>query len=424
MTGERDRQRVLALLWLVGGVLTVLTLVLPYDVALDTTPRASVALLAFVTGGALVVAPTLPEWVLHGVLAAGTALIAFCTSLAVPDVEAVIFLLPVVYAFSAFTRRRALPHLLLMAGAYAVAIALAGPQRTVAPAISFTLVVGVAATLGVGVARLVEARERERLASRRDRRIAETLQRSLLPVGLPDTAGVAVAARYLPAAQEADVGGDLYDVIDLPDGRVGVAIGDVAGKGLPAAAAVGHVRAALRAYALDDPEPATVLRRLDHLLASQPAAPMATAFFGVLDPADGDLHYASAGHPPALVVPDHGRPHYLPPAPGVPLGVVPEAAFGGRSARLQPGDLLLLYTDGVIERRTSGVTDGLERLERVAVASRGGSPDALLDAVLATVPRAQRDDVAVLALGLSPAANRAPAPAPAPVPSSVRPALG
>ncbi len=402
------RERVLALLWAVGGVLTVLTLVLPHGPYASEGVRWLVAAGSFVACGALLLAPPLPDAALHVLVAFGTFVIALCTSLGVPDVEGVMFVLPVLFAFGAFPRRGAVPHLVLAAVAYAIVLTVRQSRDLVAPEVAWTLVMGVAGVAGVAVAALAEARERERSAGARDRRIAEVLQRALLPERLPQTDAVGLTARYLPATDEASVGGDLYDAIELGDGRVGVAIGDVEGKGLRAAAMVGQVRASLRALALDDPDPGRVLRRLNRVLADGPGElVMTTLVYLVLDPAEGTVTWACAGHPRPLLVPASGAPAFLAGGHGPPLGADPEACYSALHATAGPGDRLLLYTDGAVERRGESLQAGLDRLRAAAGAADDGSA-ALLDAALGVLPGARSDDVAVVAITLF---TREPAPA-------------
>ena len=135
----------------------------------------------------------------------------------------------------------------------------------------------------------------------REHRIAETLQRSLLPEQMPNLPGMGVSARYVPAASEAEVGGDWFDVITMPGGKVGLVMGDVAGKGLSAASMVGSMRSALRAYALEGHEPAVVLERLNRLVwAELEESQMATLIYVVFDPIEGKLSWVNAGHLPPL----------------------------------------------------------------------------------------------------------------------------
>ena len=159
-----------------------------------------------------------------------------------------------------------------------------------------------AALLQLAAAQAAPAIDRARLfdALDREHRSAVALQRSLLPDRLPDLVGIEAAVRYLPARDE--VGGDWYDVIELPGGQIGLAIGDVAGHGLRAAALMGQLRTGLRAYALEGHAPGETLKRLDRLLQTISGGGMATAAYAVIDPETGTLHYASAGHPPPVII--------------------------------------------------------------------------------------------------------------------------
>lgn len=402
-----DRERVLAMIWLSGALLTALTMVLPYEADVNDPVRAGVAVSALICGLALLKAPPLPEWALHAILVGGALTISVCTSLGMADVEGVMYLLPVLFAFAAFRPLLGAAHLGLASVAYAVVLATAADERTVAPWVSLTLVMGVGAVVGTAIAVIVASREHAVRAGARDRRIAEVLQRSLLPEALPVAPGIGLAARYVPAAEEADVGGDLYDVLVLPGGRIAAAIGDVAGKGLPAAAMVGRTRSALRAYALDDPAPARVLDRLNRLMTSDPIpARMTTLLYAVADPEEGTLTWCAAGHLPPLLVGAKGSPRYLEGVAGVPLGVVPLARYEQSSAPLEPGDRLLMFTDGLVERRGEPIDEGLQALaEHVAATARTGA-EALVEAALAGAHGAGRDDVAVLAIALAPIGDR------------------
>lgn len=396
-----SQERILAVLWLVGSLLTAATLLVPYEIEINEEVRAGVALSALLVAVALWAAPPLPEWVLHAVLAAGALAVALCTSLGVPDVEGVMFLLPSVYAFATFPARRALPHLLLGGALYALVLAGSDEPSIVAPGGAWLLVMGVGAVLSFAIARLSELRERERTAGARDRRIAETLQRALLPEELPAADRVSLAACYRPAEREADVGGDLYGTLVLADGRLALVIGDVAGKGLIAAAEVGRMRAAWRAYAVVDPEPASVLRRLDDFMHAEPVLDgMTTLLTALVDPASGTIAWASAGHLPPLHLPASGVPAYLEGPVGPPLGVATAGAERpGYAVRLSPGDGVLLYTDGLVERRDAVLDEGLERL-RAAVAGETGGAEDIMAAALGIIPERRADDVAALALRL------------------------
>jgi anti-sigma regulatory factor (Ser/Thr protein kinase)/putative methionine-R-sulfoxide reductase with GAF domain len=253
-----------------------------------------------------------------------------------------------------------------------------------------------AALLQVVAVRAAPAIERAHLYAELDRehRSAVALQRSLLPEGVPNIVGVDIAARYLPARDE--VGGDWYDVIALADGLVGLAIGDVAGHGVRAAALMGQLRTGLRAYALDGHPPGEVLKRLDRLLQTIRGEGMATAAYAVLDPGTGALHLASAGHPPAVLVPASGEARLLEAAPAPPLGTLPYGSYLETHATVAPGETLMLYTDGLIERRREPLTAGLERLRLHA--SVVASADALCQRVLERLvpPEGADDDVAMV----------------------------
>jgi anti-sigma regulatory factor (Ser/Thr protein kinase) len=259
-----------------------------------------------------------------------------------------------------------------------------------------------AALLQLAAAQAAPAIDRARLfdALDRERRSAVALQRSLLPDRIPDLVGIDAAIRYLPARDE--VGGDWYDVIDLPGGQVGLAIGDVAGHGLRAAALMGQLRTGLRAYALDGHPPAGTLKRLDRLLQTIAGRGMATAAYAVLDPATGTLRYASAGHPPPVIVRGGTEASLLGISTAPPLGTLPFATYSEVEIMLEPGDTILLYTDGLIERRSEPLTDGLERLR--VLASTPASADQLCQRVTHELVPAGGgdDDIAVVALRIVP----------------------
>jgi PAS domain S-box-containing protein len=242
----------------------------------------------------------------------------------------------------------------------------------------------------------------------REHRIAETLQRSLLPERLPQLPGLAVAARYLPAASEAEVGGDWYDVLPTPSGGVGLVMGDVAGKGLAAASMVGRLRSALRAYALEGHTPARVVEQLNRLLWTEDdASQMATLIYVVVDPVAGELHWVNAGHPPPLLLGDGDAPQFLEGGSSVPLGVLPFPDFEEVSVGVDQGATVVLYTDGLVERPGEHIDIGLDRLAQVV---RGAStdPQQLCDRVLRElVPEGGApDDVALLTLRTIPMSDR------------------
>ena len=239
----------------------------------------------------------------------------------------------------------------------------------------------------------------EEARAQREHDIAETLQRSLLPARLPDVPGVAVAARYVPATSDVQIGGDWYDVLQLPDGQVGLAIGDVAGHGVSAAATMAQVRMALRVYALQDASPATVLRSVHRLVSQLPMPEMVTLLYAVLDPRTRRLRVASAGHPPVLAFSATGA-SYLKVGLAPPVGVTAEAIYEESVHRLEPGATLLLYTDGLVERRGASITEGLDRLCTAAAAMAGEDLERLCDHLLTTMiePHHLADDVALIAV--------------------------
>lgn len=206
--------------------------------------------------------------------------------------------------------------------------------------------------------------------------VAETLQRSLLPETLPSPPGWSFAADSRPAS--AGVGGDWYDAVGLPSGRFLLAVGDVAGHGLTAASAMAQLRNALRAYAVEEDDPAQVLVRLDRLAAALAPDDLATAVVATLDPATGDLQVACAGHPSPILVRD-GRSAVVELECQPPLGAGALWPAGGQvrstSLRLGAGDTVMLVSDGMYERRGEAVDVSLASLVSLAEDSLGGHAD-------------------------------------------------
>jgi GAF domain-containing protein/anti-sigma regulatory factor (Ser/Thr protein kinase) len=246
--------------------------------------------------------------------------------------------------------------------------------------------------------RLAVALDRSRMYER-EHYVAETLQRSLLPERMPDIPGAKVASRYLPGEGEA-VGGDWYDVIPMRDGRVALAMGDVVSRGVRAASVMGQLRNALRAYALEGYEPVAILQRLDTVARGMEGREMATLVYAVFDPAAGTLLYATAGHPPPVVAALGGEVTLLEEGAGPPLGAVPDAVFTAAVAQIPAGGTLLLYTDGIVERRDMWIDEGIERLMRAASRAPGSDPETLLEELATSLlgDEGATDDVAMLAL--------------------------
>jgi anti-anti-sigma factor len=202
--------------------------------------------------------------------------------------------------------------------------------------------------------------------------------------------------------KEAEVGGDFYDLFPLPDGRMGLLLGDVSGKGLKAAVYATMTRYMARAYALETGSPAAVLAQVNRGLCESLDDPclFVTAFYAVLDPKTGRLDYANAGHWPPLV----GREQSVRPLPGrsLPLGVAPEASYKEGQFQLRPGDGLVIFTDGLVEIDNDDPMRHLEALRETLVQLSGEPPQALVEALHRYAHQARdgglRDDVAILAL--------------------------
>lgn len=237
--------------------------------------------------------------------------------------------------------------------------------------------------------------------------VAETLQRSLLPE-LPEIPGITAAAHYLSASSAADIGGDFYDLLHLPDGSVGLAIGDVVGHDVAAAAAMGHLRGLLRACAWDagDGDPGEILGRVDRLVQGLDVAPMATMTYGRVErpSAEGEpwrLQLANAGHPPLLLRHVDGTVEMLDGVTGMLIGVDVTHRRASRSVEIPSGATLVAYTDGLIERPGEDMDHGIAALvQRLQDAPVDDDPAALCVHAVGDDPD-RRDDVAVMALRFS-----------------------
>ena len=231
---------------------------------------------------------------------------------------------------------------------------------------------------------------------------AASLERGLLPTRLPRLPGLQFAARYAPA-EDRSIGGDWYDCFVLPSGRLWVVIGDVAGHGLNSAVAMSRVKSALRAYALLGGGPAQVLELTNRKLWHFEIGTMVTITCAVASPPYNRFEISSAGHPPPVRVTPGAEAELLPLRPGPPIGTMPDATYAAEEFDLDPGAALLLYTDGLVERRGEAIDAGLDRL-RAAV--KADHPETICHQVMHDLvgDTATVDDVAVLAV------RRVPAP--------------
>nr|WP_203612149.1 SpoIIE family protein phosphatase [Streptomyces cyaneofuscatus] len=241
-----------------------------------------------------------------------------------------------------------------------------------------------------------EAAERLRTSERRHRETAVTLQRSLLPQELEQPDDLRIAATYQPGGTDAAVGGDWYDVITLGAGRTALVIGDVMGRGVRAAAVMGQLRTAVRAYARLDLPPHEVIQLLDGLASEIDATQIATCVYAVHDPNEGQLVYASAGHLPMLVRDEDATVSRAADPTGPPLGTGGWIHTSGTIA-LPPGSTAVLYTDGLVERRSEDIDEGVASLAR-ALSGAKGSPQVVCDRLIRSlgVTAEHDDDVAVL----------------------------
>ena len=236
-----------------------------------------------------------------------------------------------------------------------------------------------------------------------ERIVAETLQRSVLPETLPSMEGVRVSAVYLPGSTAVDVGGDWFDTLTLPDGRLGFVVGDVVGKGVQAASTMAQLRNGMRALTLDTSSPATTVMKLNMLLENYIDVPFATLAYVALDPETHAVTLASAGHPPPLVVGPGGETSFLESSGGLPLGVDVGTVYTDTTTVLERGSVVVLYTDGLVERRGRSIDDGLADLARAAQRAPR-TPEAFVDSLVRDLLGADErfDDVAVLAVFLDP----------------------
>ncbi len=254
--------------------------------------------------------------------------------------------------------------------------------------------------LSTVAAMTAQALLRARLFDAEKRSIA-ALQRSLLPRGLPAVPALDVAARYDASDSTTEIGGDWYDVISLPGQGVGLVMGDVEGHDLGAAALMGLVRSAVRAYALDGQPPAVILERTNVFLADLDLGRIVTLVYAQLHPSEFLITTASAGHPPALVAAPDGTVFDVPIDIGPPLGACDGGPLWPETTSTLPEDAaLVLFTDGLVERRGEDIDRGIDRIREVLRANRSLPAERLADAVLDARCPGSSDDVAVVAVRL------------------------
>jgi serine phosphatase RsbU (regulator of sigma subunit) len=276
------------------------------------------------------------------------------------------------------------------------------------PAADVALMAAFAAQCAQALHRLL-ARQAERSAATATRRLSEALQHSLL-TDPPQPDHLQIVARYLPAAQDAQVGGDWYDAFLVPGGTISLVVGDVAGHDRHAAAVMAQVRNVLRgiAYAQGEP-PAAVLSLLDRAMTGLGIDTLTTAVLAQIEQTEFDaqrglrvLRWSNAGHPAPLLIHPGGNAEFLDRPPNLLLGVQPDTARHDHTHVLHPGVTVVLYTDGLIERRGTDLDQGLQRL-RTAGARLDELPlEKLCDALLAELGGGAQDDVALLAVRAHP----------------------
>jgi serine phosphatase RsbU (regulator of sigma subunit) len=256
----------------------------------------------------------------------------------------------------------------------------------------------------VGLQWLLARERRQRLdtslALNEEHRIAVALQRGLLPKRLPEVAGIDLAAHYEAAGGESEAGGDWYDAFPLPQGRIGLVVGDVTGSGIAAAATMGQLRSVTRAFALADGAsrtPGEVLTRLNRYERASGEGKLFSVVYAIVDPAHGRVRWASAGHPPPLLRTGSGEARLL--SGAGPLIGVADDEYADAEAGVSRSDTLILYSDGLVERRGEALDAGMERLS-CAAASGPDQPSSLcahlLGSMLAPGQKPQDDVTAIL----------------------------
>jgi PAS domain S-box-containing protein len=217
---------------------------------------------------------------------------------------------------------------------------------------------------------------------RREQQVSLHFQQALLPGRLAHAPTLAVSGSYAPATAALEVGGDWYDSIELSDGRILLVVGDVVGHGLEAAAVMGRLRSGLAALATTETDPGRLLTALDQFASGPHGADFATVCCATVDPATGEMAYASAGHPPILVVESDGTTRWLDQAAGTPLCTGTVETRARATTILRPGSTVVLYSDGLVERRHQSLFDGLDRLAAVARGLRSAPMAGLADRII------------------------------------------
>jgi sigma-B regulation protein RsbU (phosphoserine phosphatase) len=246
---------------------------------------------------------------------------------------------------------------------------------------------------------LLRARRDEREAHERTNDVALTLQRSLLAGTSPQDPRLVIASRYRPADDSLEIGGDWHDALSVSPEEIALVVGDVVGKGIAAASAMGQLKSATRALAVARLPPAELLTHLDSFVELAPATQMSTLIFAVVDLSSGQTRFACAGHPPPVLIPVDGKPTLIWEARSRPLGLSVEGSPRKEASfTLEPGARLLCFTDGLVERRGESIDAGLDRLLDAVERRRGTSIDELLDQLvdelLTDAP--SRDDACLL----------------------------
>lgn len=238
----------------------------------------------------------------------------------------------------------------------------------------------------------------------RQHQLAIEVQRGLLPDRLVDDPALQIAARYEAAEEMLEVGGDWYDTIQLRDGAVALVVGDIVGKGVDAMTSMGRLRTAVGALAVQNPEPGPLLEAVDEFVGGPDGTDYATVFCAILDAGRTRLTYASAGHPPALMVTADGVARWLEGAGSGPLYGDTTVKRSQGTVDVPPGAALLLFSDGLVERRGESLTRGLERLEELGTGLVGLDAETICDEVISALHHGDtwHDDVVLLVVKNSP----------------------